>query len=277
MEFKTLSNSSITEIVEVFNAAFSSYSVPISLTETSLTRKIMEEKIELDLSVGVFLDKKLIAFVLHGIHLKYAYNAGTGVMSEWRGKNLTLSMYSFILPLLKKEGISKIKLEVISSNIGAIKSYRKIGFFTTRKLNCYKHNGKVKWDNNRLFEIKQLNEVNWDEFYKFWSWMPTWQNSLFFLPKYSSDLLIYAAYLKSKLVGYLIYCRFSNKIKQFAVHPKHRNTGCAGQLFNVLYSSIKTPPLLINVDANCSETNQFLKSLGFYIFVEQYEMELDLK
>lgn len=142
MNFKRLENVDSKDILNVFNESFADYFVPFKLTEEQLVSKMTSDKINFDLSVGVFENEQLIAFILHGFdtinHQKVVYNGGTGVLPQYRGQGITKKMYDFALPILEKKGIDKIILEVISENISAIKSYVKVGFKITRELACFK-------------------------------------------------------------------------------------------------------------------------------------------
>lgn len=147
MTIKTLEGISSQEILEVFNHSFSDYFIPFKLTHEQLVDKMKADRTDLSLSVGAFENDKLVAFILHGFDTinneKIVYNGGTGVIPENRGAGLTKQMYSFILPLLKKKGIHKLLLEVISNNVQAIKSYKKSGFKVKRTLTCYKGTIKI--------------------------------------------------------------------------------------------------------------------------------------
>ena len=117
---KSLQGLSIRQIADVFNDACSDYVIPIKLTEEILTAKILSENIQLENSVGVFDNDKLIAFILIGIdeydgHI-VAYNAGTGVIPSYRGNKLTKRMYQYLFPLLKDKDIVSHQLEVITTN-----------------------------------------------------------------------------------------------------------------------------------------------------------------
>ena len=164
MEIKTLENVNETDILKVFNHSFSDYFIPFKLTKEQLVSKMLADKTDLTLSVGVFKGGELISFILHGVDIingqKVAYNGGTGVIPEERGLGLTKQMYQFILPYLNERGVSKLILEVINKNIQAIKSYTKSGFNTKRELVCYNGIAKTAYSNKSI-EIKNLQNYQW--------------------------------------------------------------------------------------------------------------------
>jgi hypothetical protein len=61
----------------------------------------------LEFSAGLFDEHQLVGFIFTGIdkvdEQKIAYNAGTGIIPLYRGKNLTSKMYQYIFEILKKK------------------------------------------------------------------------------------------------------------------------------------------------------------------------------
>jgi ribosomal protein S18 acetylase RimI-like enzyme len=142
MEIRTLSGCSHQEILAAFNGSFSDYFVPLQLTLEQLENKMRTELVDAELSVGAFADDNLIGFILHAYDIvegrKTVYNAGTGVIPNYRGEGLTRQMYDFVLPELRAKEIDSLILEVITENAAAIRSYEKVGFRRVRKLTGYK-------------------------------------------------------------------------------------------------------------------------------------------
>ena len=165
---------------------------------------MVADQTDLELSVGVFENQKLIAFILHGWdtikNQKVVYNGGTGVIPSKRGNGLTKRMYLFSLPVLQKKGVDKIVLEVISKNIQAIKSYEKSGFTKTRELACFKGSFKSKRINKDL-EIRPLLAYPWKIMESFWDINPTWQNSKNAMNTLRTVDTSFGAYPKSNSIG----------------------------------------------------------------------------
>ena len=178
---RTLENISTKELLETFNSSFSDYIIPSYLTKEQLEDKIQSDSIKLEFSVGAFENNQLIAFILHGYdiidNLKTVYNAGTGVIPAKRGNKLTSKLYEYVLPILYKNNINKILLEVITTNETAIKIYKNIGFKIIREFNCFK--GSLNLTNtNSEYEISKLEEYDWQKLNSFWDLKPSWQNSV---------------------------------------------------------------------------------------------------
>lgn len=279
MLFTTLEDFTIAELCDLFNNAFADYFVKIELTPELLQKKISSEDIQLNKSVGIVSKGKPVGFIFHAIRNMegklVAYNAGTGVIPEFRGKNATEKMYNFILPELIKLNVSKVLLEVIEQNIQAIKSYRKVGFEKVVDLKCYK--GKPGFIGGLTdISVKETEVFSAEELQQFWTWIPTWQHSTETIKK-SGVYKIYGAYLNEKMVGYLAANPQSGRVAQFAVHPTFRKQGIGKALFAGFSHYSNAEISVMNVDGNCFESNSFLLHLGFTHFLTQHKMQLKLQ
>lgn len=275
---KTLENTPIERLCATFNLAFSDYIVPMQITQEQLENKIRNENIKLVYSVGAYENNELIAFMLHGHDLldgeQLLYNGGTGVIPAKRGNNLTLKLYQFILPQLRQKGISKVTLEVITTNIPAINSYKKAGFTIVRELICYK--GILAPQNKSTFKVQVLNKLEWEKARSFWDWIPTWQNNITAIENGKNDLLKFGAFHNENLIGYIIINTNNNRIQQFAVDEQYRRKGVGSQLFSFIKNNYSPEISLINIESASVPTNSFLDNLGLEKTITQYEMQLRL-
>lgn len=279
MEIKTLQDTHLDEILNAFNEAFSDYFVRIQMTKEQLIAKMKADKTNLELSVGVFDEQKLVGFILHGFDIidgrKYIYNGGTGVIPNKRGSGLTKQMYQFILPALKKKEIDSIILEVISQNIQAIKSYEKSDFKIVRRLACFRGNLNISKTNSAI-QISPLESYNWRELQSFWDVEPTWQNSKNTADELMTTNVSLAAYLKDQLVGYVIFNPQSKRIQQIAIHKDFRQKGIASTLIDNLAQDYGEDISIINIDQKANHILQFFNSIGLENYLEQLEMKLVL-
>lgn len=279
MQLKTLEGVRIIKILEVFNASFADYFIPFKLTLEQLEQKIKADKTRLDLSVGVFKDEQLVAFILHGYdtieNKKVVYNGGTGVLPSQRGQGLTKQMYHFMFPILQLKGIDKLVLEVISNNLPAINSYKKVGYSVMRMLNCYK--GDVcHIKPSSAIDIKGLGSYNWKLLESFWEVQPTWQNSVGVIKSEKKELVFLGAYTKGDCVGYVIYHPKSKRLRQLAVHRDFRRQGIASTLLYKITQEYGNSLSIINVDVQSNSLHQFLVKIGLTLTLQQLEMQFDL-
>ncbi|WP_160135992.1 GNAT family N-acetyltransferase [Chryseobacterium sp. c4a] len=275
MEFKTLANIDIEELLFVFNLSFSDYIVPFHLTKEVLIAKIAAEKLDLNISVGAFEDGKLISFILQSEKQedgqKVIYNGGTGVVPDSRGKGLVRKMYDFIIPVLKERKADVLLLEVIEGNAGAIRAYENLGFNVVRKLLCFKGTINSGIGNSEI-SIQEITDFQWEKLRSFWDIEPSWQGSVFVLHPMPESYKTYGAYSGENLMGYIVYNPEARKVLQIAVHKDYRNQGIGARLFTAIADG--QPIAINNVDDKSKETEGFLdKKIGLQNWLSQFEMK----
>lgn len=270
MEINTLDGVNTAEIANTFNAAFSDYVVPLTLSEADVALKIQLENIVLRCSAGAFSDGKLVGFILIGTNGIVAYNAGTGVIPNFRGQHLTKKMYDFLLPMLAEKGIVQHRLEVIIENVKAIRVYEQIGFTTFRKVTCFK--GKVVSARNHGATIIPIEFGDITNPERFWDFIPAYQNASDVMLRTPPLHRTFGAFDGDLLVGYVVFATTSLRIKQFAVAENCRRKGIGHQLFCKVQNYKPDQEVsLINVDSTDGSIN-FLKKIGLAETVNQFEM-----
>jgi len=279
MQIRTLTGVNDLDVLEVFNHSFADYFITLQFTKDQFLTKVQADKVDYNLSVGAFVNDKLVGFILHGIDLirnkKVAYNGGTGVVPSARGVGLTKQMYAFILPKLREADIDEIHLEVIQENEQAIKSYQKAGFSVTRKLICY--SGSVKpLEENPDIDIKIINKPDFDFQQSFWTIYPSWQYSNHILKDMEDTYSAYGAFLKNELAGYIFFNPTNNRILQIAVKEEYRRLKIASSLVSKLTESQNQKIRIINVGEQDDSIHLFLKNIGLEEELVQLEMICDL-
>lgn len=141
MEIKSLSHSSLQEIVDCQLEAFSDYSEDFPSDLNYYTTRFRLARVDFAYSYGAFDSGKLVAFVLMGIDNPngkwVAFNLATGVIPAFRGQKLVDRIFEHALPLLRQRGVEKCQLEVIPDNARAIRVYERIGFGRRRMLQSF--------------------------------------------------------------------------------------------------------------------------------------------
>jgi ribosomal protein S18 acetylase RimI-like enzyme len=276
MEFRNLADLNITDLLSVFNLSFSDYVVPFHLTLEQLKSKINAEKIDMNLSVGAFQSDQIVGFILQAEKVedgkRMIYNAGTGVIPDYRGQGLVRKMYDYIIPMLRDRKTDILTLEVIEGNEPAIRAYTNLGFKISRKLLCFK--GTIKASEKYAeIQIQQMNTTQWGIFKSFWDIEPSWQSSVIVLDQMRDDLVILGAYEMDKLAGYAIFNPATGKVYQVAVDKKQRRKGIGAKLFKVIGEMSEGPVTVINnVDDSSESTPHFLSRMGLENWVSQFEM-----
>lgn len=273
MHIRTLTVEDTDSLFQAVNNSFADYIVPFQLTEEQLQFKIMSENILLTWSVGVFNEGKIIAFIMHGVRKTngktVVYNAGTGVLPDFRGQGLVGKMYDFIQPFLDKNHVHKMILEVIEGNHAAIRAYEKNGFSIQRKLLCF--NGTISGLNTSAVSIRPLENFSWDLLKSFWDIIPSWQSDIETINNIKPSAL--GAIDNGHLIGYVIFNPATKRIYQVAVHPGHRRKGIATALFSEINQQITCEKVQIN---NSDETGEHLtglfETMGLINTINQFEM-----
>lgn len=276
MTVKTLADIDIPQIAAAINQSFSDYIVPFQLNAEQLQYKIIQEDVNLDLSVGVFDGDALVGLMLHGLRKNndnlVAYNAATGVIPTYRGKGLVGKMYDFLVPKIQELQVQKMVLEVIEGNEPAIKAYEKMGYSISRKLVCFSGTANVD-DAPKEISVKEAVEFQWNKWLSFWDIQPSWQNAVQSLENSKAICKVLEAFLDGEPVGYLIYNANSKKVNQFAVSPSYRQKGIATALFSHLQQILDSEMYVYNIDGASAACISFLKTLGLKEKVNQFEME----
>ncbi len=277
MNIHTLGNTPITTIRETFNLAFSDYVIPFQLTLEQLQSRMLNDNIDLNLSIGAFDKERLVGFILHGHGIvngeKVVYNGGTGVIPTYRGTGITKQLYAYMLPILKQAGYKKCKLEVIDSNLPAIRSYEKIGFTTMKPLNC--HRGLVT--SNSAIQKGEIEElISYDHCLqtRFGDWEPSWQNSTEAILRSTGQIKTIVLLEQKHIIGYATFNPSTGRIPQFAIDKNFRRKRYGTRLFNEIARQVGKEIVLINTDGRDTATNEFLSKIGLKLFIRQLEMEL---
>jgi len=266
--FSSLAYTDIESLLGCFNESFKNYFVPLHLSKEQLTDKIFAEGIDMKMSFGAFAGNELVGFILNAVDVidnkTVAYNAGTGVVAAYRGKNLSFSLYEYCIQQLQNIGIKKFTLEVIAENIPAIKTYEKNGFNRTRNLISYK--GKPQCDQHSI-EIINNRKTDWDLVNQLRMWEPSWQ--------YNNKTIQRAAnnYSFLSTANNEAYCIVNQKNGRVA-HFGSKEEKYLHALFAWMAENIESHLTIINIDETAALANSFVASTGFEKFITQYEMEL---
>lgn len=278
MQIRTLTIEYREALLGAINTAFADYIVPYQLNKEQLMAKIASENIQMEKSIGVFAEGNLIAFMMHGVREqngnKVIYNAGTGVLPEYRGQGLVSKMYDYILPYLKECQVKKIVLEVIETNQSAIRAYEKNGFSVKRKLLCFA--GKIQTNvMSNIASIQIIDNFSFDVFESFWDVRPSWQSD-----RPSMDTMqpnAFGAFINDKLIGYVLFNPINKRLYQIAMAPSYRRKGIGTQLLARIQQQITEGKVqLNNVDEGAENLILFLKKNGLTNVINQLEMIKEL-
>lgn len=163
MKIKRLSQCTLEEALTAWNKGFEGYIVPIKMDLQAFVNRMISEGLSPDKSIVVFMNGEPCGIIMNGFRenngRKIAWNGGTGIAPEFRGKGLSAAMMEEVLNIYKAEKAHTAVLEAIEENERAIKLYKKAGYVITdhllylyKKLN-HKEPGLLK---ENYFSIKRL-------------------------------------------------------------------------------------------------------------------------
>ncbi len=276
---QSLACTDIQSLRNCFNASFKKYYIPLQLTKEQFADKINAEAIDLKLSFGIFDEDELVGFILHGIdtigNQKVAYNAGTGILPEYRGYKLSYLLYEHSIAQLRNAGITKTILEVVEQNMPAIKTYLRVGFSVTRKLNSYQ--GKPVLHEVMPIDIETLHAPDWGLIKKSCEWDPSWQYNTNCIKRTQSSYTLQVAHFDKQPVAYCISNFATGNIAHFGccdIDSKEQYLAALFSQVNSINSDHVTS--VINVDTNALYANTFLLSIGLSRLFTACEMEMVL-
>lgn len=209
---KRLVDCTIADAVIAWNDGFEGYFVDATTTpEKFLTRMVMED-LSPALSIIAFENNRPIGIVMNGVRMdhgqKVAWNGGTGVSKDYRGKGIGKLLIESTLSILQKENVNIATLEAISENTVAISVYKKKGYLVEDTVEFLNLNGKQK--QNLIGEVKRkfkvervaLQQIGQLPFYKSTNpWQTRWQSAKsgegLLVKEENGDVLGYAYYKKN--------------------------------------------------------------------------------
>jgi len=271
MVVRHLGDTDFTTIMDCFLLAFESYFVKMPADHNYYMQRWKAAGVRYDLSYGMFDDDKLVSFIIHAIDERgddlTAFNTGTGVIPEYRGKRIVKTIYDYAIPDLIENGITKCLLEVITENTKAIKSYQGIGFKKCKHYKCYGGTISVETQNNYTLKEVNFDAVNWES-----------------IP--NQNLYSWDNQSKSIQKGNYKYFQVlvDNQVQSFFIINPENGYMAQIEVLNNTYSSWKTLFSAIqsqqkdvrinNIDDRLIDKTKAVESAGLKRTVNQFEMEL---
>jgi len=273
MTIKSLANIPFDTILDCFLLAFENYYVKMPTDPDYYKNRWKEAKVNFALSYGIFVDDKLVGFIIHGVDKKRgvltAFNTGTGVIPEFRGKRIVKKMYDYVLEDLKKHGVHRTTLEVITENTKAVRAYKSVGFQIVKEFSCY--SGEINNTSANLIKAIKVDREQFD-----WDALPnqqyySWDFQKETILEGSAD--IYQISNNDDLESYFIINPKKKMVLQFDVL---NNVHSAWENLFQGIREISNSVRVINVDSRLEEKLHHIKKAGLKNTINQFEMELDL-
>lgn len=279
--FSFLRPQDMPELHQTFLKAFADYLIPIQLSTEQFNAKVKREGVVPSFCVAAYKENEMVGFIITGLGewkgQPTAYNAGTGVVPEHRGNQLTKRLYQFLLPKLKESSVSMCLLEVIRENSPAINTYKSLGFEITRTLDCFRARKDELIFPSASPEgiaITHAKKPDWTAYQSFCRTNSSWQNTAVAFNHYPENkLVLEARTTDSELIGFIAFIVGNGAILQLAVHPDFREHGVGSILLREAVGVIKSPAIIFtNIENSATDLIGFLNRRHFKRFLTQYEM-----
>jgi ribosomal protein S18 acetylase RimI-like enzyme len=271
MEIKNLEHTPLKDIVTALVEAFSDYFVQMPNNIPYWENRLRIARHDPTLSFGMFDGTVLAGFILIGVdihegHLT-AFNTGTGVLPNYRGKNIVDKLYEHAIPQFKSRGITHCSLEVIEANHKAIKVYERIGFAKNSFYYCFKGELKTPQENMILKKI-DFDDVHLDKRSHLNSWDHT-DKAIQLAANYSC----FEVLENEKAMGYFVIDPATGYIPQLNIYSNKDSN------WEMLLSGIATISQTIKINNVDSKKEDLVKALlkrGLDNFINQYEMQMSI-
>ena len=287
-EMRFLGGESWSGIHRAMQAAFADYALDMSyMTEDYLRCRSRKNGVDLALSPGLFADGELVGFTLVGVGpwkggRLAAFDAGTGLVSAWRGKGYASALFDHTLPLLRGRGVETFVLDVLQENAPAIRAYEKSGFSIVRELDCYDLRPQAAITPLPLpggVRLEDGTVADTDAFEAGAEWPLSWECSWAAQRRSGPDMVFRLARVAGEVVGLASFHTRLGWLMSLQVREDHRGRGIGTALVNSLLVDFGRVGGRIRADNIVREdqgTQRLLKRMGFSLLVSQYEMEYPL-
>ena len=273
MKIKSLSHATFDEIIECFLLAFENYYVKFPTDKNYYKNRWTAAKVDWNLTYGMFDQDKLIGFIIHAVDTRFgtkvAYNAGTGVIPEYRGRKIVNAIYDFAIQELKNNGIKKSTLEVIQENERAIRAYQNVGFKKCKEYYCF--GGIIKTESIDIIQIKEIpkEDFNWQQCINQESYAWDFQKETIIEREYK----YFEVHMDNKIESYFIINPENKNLAQFEILVEDKDAW--KRLFYGI-NQISTEANIVNVDSTQHNKLDASNNAQLKRTVNQYEMELEL-
>ena len=279
LSYRLLTAADFSTLYACFLDAFSDYQVNMQMSEQQFAQRVARDGVQLEISTGAFDDDRMIGFYMNALGdwkgKLTAYDAGTGIVPDYRGRGVAQELFAFSVSRLKERAVSQYLLEVLTSNERAVALYRSLGFVEARRLAVLRAQQAIEPLNDLAnVELRRIDEPDWKLFQSFWDGYPSWQNSLAAVERVPNDRMILGAYVEGSCVGYGIVFRPAANLMQLAVAPSHRRKGIGSRILRAL--SLGETLKVNNIDEELKGTLAFFVSNGFKVVMEQFEMSMSI-
>jgi GNAT superfamily N-acetyltransferase len=137
VELRPAVSLSLAQRVELFNAGYEGYVVPMHIDEVGLGWMVEKLDIDLDGSCVAYRDGEPVGFANLAVRGDEAWVGGVGVVTNARRSGVGEALMEAIHEHARERGIKRVWLEVIVENAGAFALYEKLGYRTVQDVEVW--------------------------------------------------------------------------------------------------------------------------------------------
>ncbi|MEH7272475.1 GNAT family N-acetyltransferase [Neobacillus vireti] len=208
--FKRLNELTFNESLQIWNEGFKGYFVDVSMTLDAFIARIVKENLSISKSIVAYDGNKPVGILLNGIQeingVKTAWNGGTAVVPEYRGKGVGRFLVETSEAINREEGVEVATLEAIRENTPAIELYQKMGYEVADSLLWMSHEDSLAFeeaDPSFSYEKGNAHDILSLDIYD--QNIKPWQTQWFNIK--DAELLTISDSAADKNVGYFLYRR----------------------------------------------------------------------
>ena len=126
-------------LVEAWNRAYDGYLVDVSRDASTLADHVGTGSIDLERSLVALDGDEPVGLALLGVRAsagagERAWVGGFGLAPTHRGRGLAVPLAEALLDVARASGVSQVRLEVLTPNVAALRTYERVGFRVDRRL-----------------------------------------------------------------------------------------------------------------------------------------------
>jgi GNAT superfamily N-acetyltransferase len=131
----------LTIVAETFTRSFEGYFYPMTMTAPLLTTRARVEQLDFSHSLVMLHNDEPAGIAMLACRDRDAWCGGFGIASPFRGRGLARRLGEAMLEQARLVGATRLSLEVLTRNTGAIQVYQALGLSVVRDLHLFEWNG----------------------------------------------------------------------------------------------------------------------------------------
>ena len=183
-DIKRLNTCSFQTANEAWNAGFKGYFVDLTLPLDRFVQRLSYENISLEHSLIAFEQNRPVGFLLNAFRVsrnrKSAWNGGTGVASDMRGKGVGKALVAATIDVYKSEAVDIAFLEAIKGNDSAIALYKNSGYQVFDELTNLQSDTSTNFTSTpTVYKVEEVHPAvvgALDFYYERSAWQTQWQS-----------------------------------------------------------------------------------------------------